>query len=234
MLRIPHIAATIIALSTMPSTADEANQMIEARKCSAIEGAGLRMTCYDAVFKGDGLAILPEAPTPTSASGETPNQEVIDLRTEVQPAAHWQLDQRKSEMTDQSTVHLSTTSLNDVQCSRHEGPTPMFLGIRCLENTTALIIHGDCHMASGFHGYGQVQYRIDDEKMVEKEFSASTNNQSLGLWSGSRSIPMIKSMIGKNRLMVRFTPFNESPVEASFNISEMEAKLGPVRAACGW
>ena len=52
--------------------------MAEARKCAAIEGAGLRMTCYDAVFKGDGKAILPEAVAPSLE----PAAEVVDLRTE--------------------------------------------------------------------------------------------------------------------------------------------------------
>jgi type VI secretion system protein VasI len=103
-----------------------------------------------------------------------------------------------------------------------------------MENTTAAMIVTSCHMASGFQGYGDVEYRIDDNPARTLSFEASTDNSALGLWSGGEAIPFIKALAGGKTLIMRFTPFNESPTTARFDISGLEAELEPLRAACGW
>lgn len=35
-------------------------------------------------------------------------------------------------------------------------------------------------------------------------------------------------------MIVRFTPFNESPVTAKFNITGLEEAIKPLRDSCGW
>lgn len=235
-----HLAVAVIFAQTLaghPALADDASIIAEARKCSNLEAAGARMTCYDHVFQGDGTALLPigakeEEPEPVTTTEDGGG--VIDLRSETAPGPQWDLTQRRSSMTDKVDAQISVQSSNDIVCSRFGQPEPVTLTIRCVENTTALIIGGNCHLVSGFSGYGNVKYRIDDEKPVTKEFSASTSNRALGLWNGGSSIPVIKSMIGKGQMIARFTPFNENPVEATFDISDMETKLNVVRKACGW
>ncbi|WP_157018348.1 type VI secretion system-associated protein TagO [Mesorhizobium xinjiangense] len=64
----------------------------------------------------------------------------------------------------------------------------------------------------------------------------ATNLQTiaLGLWNGSRSIPVIKQMLGKSRMIVRMTPYNENPFTATFDITGLENEIAPLRDACQW
>lgn len=204
---------------------------MEARKCATIAGAGLRMTCYDAVFKGDGKAVLPEAAAkpPAEDAGE-----VVDLRNEAPPGGKWSVQRSKSAMTDQETIILSVESSEEVQCQQFGPPSTVHLVARCMEDTTSLYITGDCHVASGFYGYGKVTLRLDDGKPFNRNMDASTDSQALGLWSGGEAIPLLKQMLGKKRMIARFTPFGSNQVEPSFDIAELDAVITPLREACGW
>jgi type VI secretion system protein VasI len=108
------------------------------------------------------------------------------------------------------------------------------LYILCMENRTSLFVVTNCHLASGFQGYGDVEYRIDDKPAKTRAFDASTDNTSLGLWSGGASIPVIKELIEGSALLVRFTPFNHSPVTARFSITGLDEAIKPLRTARGW
>ena len=87
---------------------------------------------------------------------------------------------------------------------------------------------------SDIQGYGDVTFRIDKEAAFERSLNASTNNHSLGLWSGGSAIPMIKRLIGKSTLAIRATPYNESPGLFEFPIAGLDEALKPLRKACGW
>ena len=137
-------------------------------------------------------------------------------------------------MTDQMSHFLRVNSIGYVQCSQYGDSGPLTLWVRCHEDTTALIISGDCHLASGFQGYGEVTMRTDDDKATTRSFEASTDNSALGLWTGGRSISVIQSMFGEERLVVRLTPFSMSPIEATFEIAGLEEAVKPLREECGW
>lgn len=222
--------AGALVLAGSAAVADDAALMAEARKCAAIEGAGLRMTCYDAVFKGDGKAILPEAVAPSPE----PAAEVVDLRTEAPPEGNWQVRRDKSAMTDQDTVVLTLTSNEMVQCRQYGSPSYLTLLARCKEDTTAIFITGDCHVASGFHGYGEVTLRLDDGKPFKRSMDASTDSSALGLWDGGSAIPLLKQMTGKKQMIARFTPFGANPVEPTFDITGFDEAVKPLREVCGW
>lgn len=83
-------------------------------------------------------------------------------------------------------------------------------------------------------GGGRVDYRIDDNPADYRSMEESSDNKALGLWSGGRSIPFIKSLFGGETIFMRASPFNESPVEMTFNISGLEEAIEPLREACGW
>jgi type VI secretion system protein VasI len=88
--------------------------------------------------------------------------------------------------------------------------------------------------SSAYSDYDHIIYRLDDEKAQTINTNESTNNRSLGLWSGARSIPVIKRMFGKSTMIVRMTPFGENPFTATFNISGLEEAIVPLRQACKW
>lgn len=150
------------------------------------------------------------------------------------PETAWTVNQRKSAMVDTTDVFVTTYSEAPVMCAQYGNSGTLSVILRCMENTTSVIIAGDCHMASGFHGYGEVTYRLDDNKARSRNFDASTDSRALGLWNGGSAIPFIKDMFGKETLLVRFTPFGMSPVDAEFDISGTEDAVKDLRTSCNW
>lgn len=154
--------------------------------------------------------------------------------TNIETVTEWNVRIETSKMTDETSVFMSLESKEEVSCGYSRGGA-VTLVVRCLENTTSMIFSTDCHMTSSkYNDYGDVTYRLDDDPAKVKGFIESTNNRSLGLWSGGSSIPVIKSMFGKNSLLARMTPYSENPFTATFNISGIEAEIEPLRKACGW
>lgn len=226
--------------------------------CTKIEAPAKRLQCYDnwaktslgAIILNDNIPAewLATTPTETDASLDTlledqttiagtTSEESLNAGT-GKPAepddGAWQVEVTTSAMTDTTNVFASLESENSQICRSYGSSSRLTLWVRCLENTTAVIFSGDCHMASGFHGYGDVTYRLDDDKAVTKGFQESTDNLALGLWSGGSAIPFAKAILGKHRLIVRFTPFGMSPVEYNFDLKGSDAAIQRVREQCSW
>jgi len=75
---------------------------------------------------------------------------------------------------------------------------------------------------------------LDDQNPIVKRMDVATNNEAVGLWSGGASIPFIKSMIGKKRMVVRITPYGENTREMTFPIEGLEYFIDPLRESCNW
>lgn len=179
--------------------------------CPEIENDLDRLACYD---KEAGLT--PEASVTPVTEGD------------------WFVRSDKSEFKDTTDVFITLPSENTLSCKSYGAAQKATLVLRCSENTTALYLSTDCHLASGHGGYGQVEYRFGEKPAHKREFDASTNNRSLGLWSGRKSIPFIKAMLGSDRAIFRFTPYGQNSVTAKFNITGIDEALAPLRKECGW
>lgn len=182
-----------------------------ASDCMRIENDLDRLACYD------------------KTAGRTPKQEAV-----ATPAGEWSIRKETSKMTDQTNIFMTLESKEDVNCGWNRGGK-VRLTVRCSENTTALIFNTGCHMTSSrYTDYGDITYRIDDAKAKTVSGNESTNNKALGLWSGGRSIPVIKEMFTAQQLIVRMTPYGENAFTATFNITGLEMAIAPLRKACGW
>jgi type VI secretion system protein VasI len=157
-----------------------------------------------------------------------------ELKPEQANATKWRIEREKSAMSDTYNVFASLSTSEQVSCRQYGAPSTMTLWLRCMENTTSVIVSGNCHLASGFYDYGKVTYRLDDTKAKTRSFEASTDNSALGLWNGGEAIPFIKDMFDKEKLLVRLTPFGMNPVEVSFDIAGTEDAVKDLRAACSW
>jgi type VI secretion system protein VasI len=146
----------------------------------------------------------------------------------------WRVSSETSKLTDQTNVYLSVRSKETPTCKWNKsGPADLML--RCMEGKTSLIISPDCHVTSSeYSSYGDVDFRIDQEKSKTIAMTDSTDNRALGLWSGGKSIPIIRSLIGKNTLLVRFTPYAEGPQLLTFDISGLADAIKPLQEACNW
>ena len=192
------------SISTFPVVAEIAN-------CVVIDSDLDRLACYD------------------RESGKTPTAE------HSAPAGKWGVRIQKSDFEDTTDVFMSIASEDPINCGSIRGPEYAHLYVRCSENTTALYITTQCHLTSSeYNDYGDVDVRLDSDRSRTISMNASTSNDSLGLWSGGKSIPFIKSMLGKDEMLTRFTPYAESPVTARFQISGLDEAITPLRESCGW
>lgn len=179
--------------------------------CVPIENDLDRLACYD------------------NEAGRTPN--VMEVQTET---SAWQVVSAVSKLTDDPTVTLSVSTSEPVHCGFRE-PARASLYLRCMENTTSLFFATQCHLTSSkYNDYGHVDIRLDNDKAFTSRMNESTDNRALGLWSGGVSIPVIKKMFGKKRLIARMTPYSESPITMEMDITGLEIAIDPLREACGW
>lgn len=177
--------------------------------CAAVADGDKRLVCYDAIFK--------EKPA------ESPPIQ----------NSKWQLLSSKSEMDDSATQTLTLTS-DDSFAGKFGGMQKATMILRCDEHVTSLyFIMGDMFLAE-IEGYGVITYRVDDKKAAKKSFDVSTDNQALGLWSGGSAIPFAKQLFGGKKLVVRVTPYNESAITTTFDITDIENAAKPVREECKW
>lgn len=180
--------------------------------CASMSDDSARLACYDAIYK-------------------TPNASTDDAST---APTQWEKTVDSSALTDEKSVFLRIESTETIP-GRFGGYTrPATLFLRCQENTTSAIFSfNDQHMAD-FQSYGIVEYRVDNQPLQKVRTNESTNNKSLGLWSGGRSIPFIKQLIGHDKLVVRATPYGESPITVTYPISGLDQVLPELRETCHW
>ena len=199
-------AATLAALTL--SGAAEAATMED---CAKIDSDLDRLGCYD------------------EASGREPA-----TRSAKSPSSAWRLATETSPLTDERNVFLTVESDEPVRCNWNQNDHVQ-LHVRCVENRTAILFATPCHMTSSdYNDYGHVEVRLDRDKAMTWRMDESTNNRALGLWNGGQSIPQIKKMFGKSRMIARMTPFNQNAFTVSFDISGLEEAMGPLREACHW
>ena len=140
-----------------------------------------------------------------------------------------------SQMTDEKSVYLinlATVDNNDVLSSTAR------LTIRCRENTTSAIWSFDDYLGDDYSDVysddKRLMIRVDDNPPKTYRLSVSTDNDSVGMWSGGQAIPFIKSIATANKIVTRITPYNSAPRESVFDISGLDLFLPELREACHW
>jgi type VI secretion system protein VasI len=176
--------------------------------CVGIDDPDTRLSCFDDAF----------------------------VETEVQqpsPKSDWSVRVDTSALDDTKTVVLTLNSKNQFlsQYGQLERGT---LIIRCMENRTSLYTIWGGHFMSDNGNSGRVEYRVDAKKASRVSMWESTDNKALGLWTGGQSIPFIRRLLGAEQLYIRATPFSDSSVEMSFNVTGLEKEIEPLREACNW
>ncbi|MBI1234733.1 MAG: superinfection immunity protein [Alphaproteobacteria bacterium] len=144
----------------------------------------------------------------------------------------WRSYTWRSEIDDFQNQRLTVDALTPVR-DRFGRAQDVSLIIRCVENTTALIVS-----AGEYLGIGEVsvQMRIGDAPAVTRRLNISTDYRNFGLWNGGQSIPVIRQIMAADadRLVVRYTPYGENSRTVTFDVSGLDARIGPLRQACHW
>lgn len=146
----------------------------------------------------------------------------------------WRIREDRSSFDDSQSVFLSVDASETLPGKYSGQPVTPTLHLRCKENTSSLFIVAGGHFLSDIQGYGRVDYRIDDRQAGRWDMAVSTDNEALGFWSGRKAIPAIKRLFDGRAVVIRLTPFNESQMEFSFPIKDVEFAAAPLRKACNW
>lgn len=196
----------VLALFLLPVFAIKAAAM-DLSQCTAITDNNDRLKCYDDI--------------------------AAPKETKTTQTSNWMVEVEKSPMDDSTTVYMSVESENSIPPKFRTGPDKADLLIRCKENKTVIFaVFSDYFLGSSTE-LSYIEYRVDSEKAERKRFYISNDHKAIGLWDGE-SIKFIKSLFSKNQLILRVTPFSESPVTAIFPISGIETAIDPLRKACNW
>lgn len=161
-----------------------------------------------------------------SKSKPTVEQEAVDT-------GKWLLLQDISQLDDTKTVSLHLASDNTIS-GQFGSPGTASIYLRCLENTTSVFLIMNDMFLSDIQGFGTVDFRIDDKKADKLRMLSSTDNKALGLWSGGSAIPFAKRLIAGSKVVFRVTPFNQSPVEVTFDLKGLDEAIKPLQQACNW
>lgn len=103
------------------------------------------------------------------------------------------------------------------------------LFIRCMENKTNLLIAFDRYTTDNQN----MRYKLDDGPIQKQWVEVMRGGDGIGIWSGSRAIPFVKTMFGKERMVIAYNTYS-GPVEFTFNISGLRSRIDKVANACGW
>jgi|GEM_PF-671479 len=187
--------------------------------CSAVEDSVKRLACYD------DLATAEQKQVDAKAASL--------LGTNNKKANNWDLSIEQSKIDDSQTVYLMTESITPIQ-GRFRGNAVPTLILRCMQNVTSAYIDFDGWHMVDISGHGQVTFRIDKEKPFIQGMRPSNDHKGLGFWNGGTSIPFINKLLAGETLLVQATPFRESPLLVTFNISNLKNVIEPLRKACKW
>ena len=113
----------------------------------------------------------------------------------AQNTGKWLVRKETSDIDDSQNVFMTISSNEKVLGPFSNGSAPAQILIRCMENTTSVVLIMNDHFLSDIQGYGAVTYRLDEKKAANKRLQVSTDNKALGLWNGGSAIPFSKSAL---------------------------------------
>ncbi len=104
------------------------------------------------------------------------------------------------------------------------------LRLRCLNDKTEIYINWGGYLRGNRNSQLSVTHRIDSQNAVTNNWSLSTDNKAF-FYNGN-DIALIKSLIGKKKLIVQFKDKNTKTV--TFNLDKLDEKIQPLARACSW
>lgn len=206
----------LILLFTSSVYSAEPSQLL---KCSAIKDGVNRLACFDDLAKTE--------------QKNADNHATKNLSSNESKSNNWNLSISQSKIDDSETVVLMTDAKEPVPGRFKQKAIPTLV-VRCLEKTTSSYINFDGLFMSDNAGHGKVTFRIDKDKPFTQNLTVSNDHKALGLWNGNLAIPFIKRLMAGEALIVQATPYSETSVMLTFDISKLEKEIEPLRKACKW
>ncbi|EAQ9981460.1 type VI secretion protein [Salmonella enterica] len=171
-----------------------------------------RLTCYDYFFP----------PTFTDAQVKKNSDKVSG------DVGDWKANITTSPIDDSKNVVISIDG-NDSFRDPFGQMTIPTLYVACRENKTELFINWGVYL--GLDKTTMI-HRIDKQKAVNKVWSISTDTKAV--FYDGKVIDFIKKLESGHKLFTQITPYNESPVSTTFNLSGLSEVIKPLQESCGW
>jgi type VI secretion system protein VasI len=179
---------------------------------------------YRVVDEADGYeVILMQVPRGV----ESPEEDELAEPTGRREAGPWFVAESTDPLDDSPTVTLLTQATSH---PRGTGDAPTLV-LRCLRDKTEVYISWHDYLGSS-GSRSTVESRIDDAPSDKRRWRLSTDSRAT-FYPGS-AIRFIKQLQAAERLVARVTPYNESPVTASFDVGGLTEKVKPLVKACHW
>ena len=179
--------------------------------CAAVENDVNRLSCFDDLAK---------------------QRNVAGPGIETTSKGKWQVQSETSKIDDRTNVFMAVESENEFE-GKYGSSQHATMFIACREGQTHLYFQFGDHFMADNESYGEITVRIDKQKATTISTTESTDNNALGLWSGS-GVGFLKKLFGKSKLLIRAAPFNESPITVEFQVEGIEAAIAPLRKNCRW
>lgn len=206
------------ALLFLPSAvaADEA----QFENCHQMSADYIRLICYD---KETGyLKKQPDEKQDDEVASQEPKPATAP------EGQHWRLSDEQSALDNRKDVWLSVVSEN-TEGNSIGSPIRARLWLRCMENKTNVFIGFDRYTSDDQN----VRFKFDDDAVQKHWMQTMRGGDGIGIWSGSRAIPFVKKMYGKESMVIAYDTYS-GPVEFKFNISGVRARIEPLATACNW
>lgn len=211
MFRFFKSNAALLGITLAISSAAQAEIDRGLATCAVIRSSVERLACYD------GLA---------------QKRDVAAPKVTVTTKGKWQVRSKTSKIDDTTNVYVSLESENSFQTPLN-GEQRATIQITCREKSTDFYVYMGGMFLADSSEFGSVIYRIDKNKADWMNMSESTNHEALGLWQGS-GIRFVKKLTTGQNLLLKITPFNQSPITVEFKIAGLAEAIKPLRQACGW
>lgn len=153
----------------------------------------------------------------------------VSINEDVGGVGKWRVSQSVSPIDDTLNVYLALRAEAPIVARYGNKVTPR-LYLRCSEGRTQLFVDYSFFITTQ-EVYPTI--RIDKDQAITGEVWSMSSDHEAIFKEGN--IPeFIHSLIGKNQLFIKVTPYGESPVDTVFDLRGIEEAIKPLRSACKW
>lgn len=179
--------------------------------CHSVKADLERLACYDA------------------QSNYTDADKVAAPKPVVNLGRQWRKEEEKSSLENRTDVWLSVTSENS-QPNQIGSPEKARLWVRCMNNSTNVFVTFNDYTSDNQN----VRYKLDNESVRKIWMVHMQGGDGIGIWSGGKAIPLIKSFYGAEKLVLAYESYTNMNLEFTFNISGLRERIGPLAESCHW
>lgn len=147
----------------------------------------------------------------------------------------WMVDTIVDELTGKPRTVATTVSKEIIPCG---GQGRAVMHARCEGGTVSIFINHGCYAPGvrtspyGDQDMVEMKYRLDDNEAEMRWRWPDTTDRAFGTWTNKYSRYWIDALVGHERMLVRFTPYRETPVTMTFNITGADKVRKALTDAC--